>query len=83
MKDRWAKSSRSESGNCAEVRAAGGMVLVRDSKDKTGPVLAFTPAEWAAFTAAVKADDSVLGHALRRAAAGDPADPAAGHDSTI
>lgn len=26
-----------------------GRVLVRDSKDTTGPVLTFTPAAWAAF----------------------------------
>jgi hypothetical protein len=30
------------------------MIAVRDSKDRSGPVLAFTPAEWEAFTAAVK-----------------------------
>ena len=51
----WAKSGHSESVNCAEVRAAGGTVLVRDSKDKSGPVLAFTPAEWEAFTGWLKA----------------------------
>ncbi|MEU7941538.1 DUF397 domain-containing protein [Microbispora bryophytorum] len=25
------------------------MVAVRDSKDRSGPVLAFTPSEWSAF----------------------------------
>jgi hypothetical protein len=29
-------------------------VAVRDSKNQRGPVLVFTPAEWAAFVAGVK-----------------------------
>ena len=40
----------STSGNCVEVAALpGGGVAVRDSKDRTGPVLTFTDREWAAF----------------------------------
>ena len=55
---RWAKSSlSSRNGSCAEVRAAGGMVQVRDPEDPGGPVLSFAPAQWAAFTAGVKAGD--------------------------
>jgi hypothetical protein len=53
------KSSRSgQSGNCVEV--AGNLrdvVAVRDSKDRTGPVLAFSGAEWAAFLEGVKAGE--------------------------
>ncbi len=30
------------------------VILVRDSKNRTGPALAFTPAEWAAFLAGVR-----------------------------
>jgi hypothetical protein len=30
---------------------------VRDSKDREGPVLAFAPADWQAFTAAVRAGE--------------------------
>ncbi len=42
-------------GGCVEVaRNLPGIVAVRDSKDRTGPVLTFTPAEWEAFTAGVK-----------------------------
>ncbi|MFV2010612.1 DUF397 domain-containing protein, partial [Micromonospora sp. LOL_027] len=42
-KDRdWFKSSRSsDNANCVEVRFAGGQVDVRDTKDRTGPTLAF------------------------------------------
>ncbi|MFD8590449.1 DUF397 domain-containing protein [Streptomyces sp. NPDC059637] len=47
----WFKSSYSggEGGQCVEVAAGSGTVHVRDSKDRTGPVLSFTADEWAAF----------------------------------
>ncbi|MEU7914021.1 DUF397 domain-containing protein [Microbispora bryophytorum] len=50
------KSSFSGGGNdCVEVAAnLPGLVAVRDSKDRSGPVLAFTPSEWSAFIAGVK-----------------------------
>jgi len=54
----WRKSSRSGSngGNCVEVaRNLPGIVAVRDSKDPDGPALAFSPGDWRAFTAGVKA----------------------------
>jgi Domain of unknown function (DUF397) len=52
----WKKSSESMgNGNCVEIAdLGGGHVAVRDSKDKTGPVLRFTPAEWEAFIGGVK-----------------------------
>ena len=50
----WRKSVRSgASGACVEVRAVDGAVLMRDSKDPTGPQLTFTRAAWAAFIAGV------------------------------
>lgn len=48
----WRTSSHSAELNCVEV-ATPGAVLVRDSKDP-GPVLAFTRAQWSAFTTALK-----------------------------
>ncbi len=47
----WMKSScSSPNGNCVEVVGLhGGHMTVRDSKDKTGPVLPFTPGEWSVF----------------------------------
>ncbi|GAA2482844.1 DUF397 domain-containing protein [Streptomyces sp. NPDC059506] len=47
----WFKSSYSSGagGECVEVAAGPGAVRVRDSKDKAGPVLSFSPEEWAAF----------------------------------
>jgi hypothetical protein len=43
------------------LRGASGAVAVRDSKDREGPVLVFTPAEWEAFTAEVKVGEFDLG----------------------
>ncbi|MER7703737.1 DUF397 domain-containing protein [Kitasatospora sp. NPDC097605] len=47
----WFKSSYSgdEGGACVEVADATSAVLVRDSKDKSGPHLTFSPAAWEAF----------------------------------
>ncbi|HEX6077370.1 MAG TPA: DUF397 domain-containing protein [Micromonosporaceae bacterium] len=51
----WTKSKRSDSGgNCVEVRRADHDIQVRDSKNPTGSVLTFTPAEWTAFIDAAK-----------------------------
>ncbi|MEU8036288.1 DUF397 domain-containing protein [Streptosporangium sp. NPDC049078] len=64
----WNKSTLSGNGpDCVEValsetsQAEPGpdadlLVLVRDSKDPEGPVLAFTSAEWDAFIVGIKND---------------------------
>jgi hypothetical protein len=54
----WRKSSFSGSngGGCVEVaRNLPGVVAVRDSKDRQGPALVFTPDEWRAFLDGVRA----------------------------
>jgi hypothetical protein len=55
----WRKSSYSggNGGNCVEVGAPAGVdrVLVRDTKDRQGPVLAFSPLAWRQFAERVKA----------------------------
>lgn len=55
----WRKSSFSGSGNaCVEVADLDdGGRAVRDSKDRPGPVLRFTAAEWVAFTAGMRAGE--------------------------
>jgi hypothetical protein len=52
----WIKSTLSLStGACVEVASLpGGQVGVRNSRDSSGPVLAFTPAEWHAFVGGVR-----------------------------
>jgi hypothetical protein len=45
----WRKSSRSGAGGCVEVAVLEDHVAVRDSKNRQGSVLVFTPAEWEAF----------------------------------
>ena len=40
-----------------EVAALPGRVAMRDSKDPTGPVLAFTRAEWRAFLGSIHTGD--------------------------
>jgi hypothetical protein len=55
---KWRKSSYSgnNGGACVEVCTSDpGAVAVRDSKDPDGPRLAFSPEDWASFTASVKA----------------------------
>ena len=48
--DAWYKSSRSSgANNCVEVAHGNGWTAVRDSKNKTGPVLLCTDGEWDAF----------------------------------
>jgi hypothetical protein len=50
----WRKSTYSMNNGCVEVAFAGGQVGVRDSKDRTGPMLVFTAAEWEAFIAGAR-----------------------------
>ncbi|MDW5329417.1 DUF397 domain-containing protein [Plantactinospora sp. KLBMP9567] len=52
----WRTSSYSgANGNCVEVADnLGAVVAVRDSKDRSGPVLTFRPAAWTAFTASLR-----------------------------
>ena len=52
----WRTSSRSGpySDNCVEVAFVAGAVAVRDSKNRTGHILVFTPDEWDAFVGGAK-----------------------------
>ncbi|MFJ2776767.1 DUF397 domain-containing protein [Kitasatospora sp. NPDC087315] len=49
----WFKSSHSSTGGgeCIEVAVTPATIHVRDSKDQTGPQLAFSPTAWADFVA--------------------------------
>jgi hypothetical protein len=52
----WRKASYSASngGGCVEVADHGSRVLVRDTQDRTGPVLKFTPDAWRRFAGQLK-----------------------------
>jgi Domain of unknown function (DUF397) len=52
----WRTSSYSgQNGDCVEVaRNVPGVIAVRDSKDRGGPTLTFSPATWEAFTNRVR-----------------------------
>jgi Domain of unknown function (DUF397) len=52
----WRKSSYSTSngGNCVEVGNDTQRVLVRDTKDRSGSALRFSPAVWRRFAERVK-----------------------------
>ncbi|MEV6694116.1 DUF397 domain-containing protein [Micromonospora sp. NPDC051196] len=51
----WRTATRSGNTDCVEVADnLPAVVAVRDSKDRQGPVLAFTPRTWQAFVSHVK-----------------------------
>ena len=45
-------------GACVEVADLGTEVAIRDSKDRNGPVLVVTSAQWTEFTAEIRAEES-------------------------
>ena len=55
----WRTSSYSNNGGaCVEVAGnMPGVVAVRDSKDRNGPVLVLTAAQWTEFTAGIRAGE--------------------------
>jgi Domain of unknown function (DUF397) len=52
----WRKSTHSggNGGDCVEVGEAERAVVVRDTKDRAGAVLAFGPDAWRRFAATIK-----------------------------
>jgi hypothetical protein len=50
----WRKSTLSHTNGCVEVAFVNDRIAVRDSKDRNGPVLVFTPFEWEAFVGGVR-----------------------------
>jgi Domain of unknown function (DUF397) len=72
-------STGSRPSNCVEVAATadGSVIGVRDSKDKTGPVLTFTPNEWPPSSTASTTASSTC----RQTGTGSPAETAGGDTS--
>jgi hypothetical protein len=50
----WRKSTYSNANGCVEVAFVDTQAAVRDSKDRTGPVLVFDNHEWEAFVGGVR-----------------------------
>ena len=55
MESDWRKSSHSgdNGGECVEVAAAG-VVLVRDTTNRTGPMLTFSTDVWRSFLSTIR-----------------------------
>jgi Domain of unknown function (DUF397) len=53
----WRKSSFSASGDCLECHIDADEVLLRHSKDPSGPQLRLSLSEWRAFLAGAKAGE--------------------------
>jgi hypothetical protein len=56
----WRKSTRSGNNGCIEVAFVEDRVAVRDSKDRSGPVLVFNAHEWEAFVGGVRTGEFEL-----------------------
>jgi hypothetical protein len=54
---KWKKSTRCGSATCVEVAKLDDRYLIRDSKNPDAAPLAFTPEEWDAFVAGVRAGE--------------------------
>lgn len=54
----WRKSTKSggNGGGCIEVGAAAGVIAVRDTKNRNGGLLAFSPQAWRELVAKIKND---------------------------
>jgi Domain of unknown function (DUF397) len=50
----WRKSTHSANNGCLEVAFVDSQVAIRDSKDRKGPMLVFSAAEWQAFLAGAR-----------------------------
>jgi hypothetical protein len=58
---RWVKSSASSGGvdSCVEVAFVRDVILMRDSKDRSGPRLSVPVAPWVAFVASLRPPSAI------------------------
>ena len=58
----WRTSRASAgAGECVEVAAMSPFVLTRDSRDRSGPVLAFSSAQWLKLVERIKGSETGVG----------------------
>ncbi len=53
----WQVSKKCNGGQCVRVADSGGMILLGDTKNPSGPVLAYSRPEWQALIAQIKRGD--------------------------
>ncbi len=53
----WRVARLCEAGSCVRIAPKDDMVLIGDSKDPDGPVLAYSQAEWRTFAEGIKQGD--------------------------
>jgi hypothetical protein len=54
----WRTSKASGgSGECVEIACDDQSVLIRDSRNRSGSVLEFSPGQWSSFIRRIRADD--------------------------
>ena len=51
---KWVKSTYSAQGNCVELASQAGHMLVRDTQDRTGPMLSVSTSAWRRFADRLK-----------------------------
>ncbi len=52
----WRKARRSaNNGACVEAAPSGGQILIRDSKDPSGPILGYASIKWRMFISEARA----------------------------
>ena len=54
---RWRKATGSGDGGCVEVGSFASVIGGRDTKDREGPVLAFSLPAWQTFIEGIKSGD--------------------------
>jgi predicted secreted Zn-dependent protease len=53
----WRSALSCNGGGCVKVAVSGQTVFIGDTKEPSGPVLSYTPAEWRDFVFGIKNGD--------------------------
>ncbi|MGW3786968.1 DUF397 domain-containing protein [Micromonospora chokoriensis] len=60
LTETWRVSTRTgNSGACVEARHIKGRIEVRDTRDRGGPALSFSPSDWTTFITSITAGQPV------------------------
>lgn len=53
----WRVARDCDAGSCVRVAPSADMIVIGDTKNPNGPVLAYSRAEWVAFVTGIRAGD--------------------------